>query len=82
MQVGYKLAMEGFAPREFIRQAVLAGPDPDGFLDFFARELAAPMRALTPAGLRRPGRLARPAGASRSLMKELEKVRAVAREHE
>jgi hypothetical protein len=26
-----------------------AGPDPDGFLDFFARELAAPMRALTPA---------------------------------
>ena len=26
-----------------------AGPDPDGFLDFFARELAAPLRALTPA---------------------------------
>jgi hypothetical protein len=29
--------------------AMNAGPDPDGFLDFFARELAAPMRALTPA---------------------------------
>jgi G6PDH family F420-dependent oxidoreductase len=28
--------------------AMNAGPDPDGFLDFFARELAAPMRALTP----------------------------------
>jgi G6PDH family F420-dependent oxidoreductase len=27
-----------------------AGPDPDGFLDFFAAELAAPLRALTPAG--------------------------------
>jgi len=26
-----------------------AGPDPDGFIDFFARELAAPLRALTPA---------------------------------
>ena len=26
-----------------------AGPDPDGFLDFFTRELAAPLRALTPA---------------------------------
>jgi hypothetical protein len=26
-----------------------AGPDPDGFMDFFARELAAPLRALTPA---------------------------------
>jgi G6PDH family F420-dependent oxidoreductase len=25
------------------------GPDPDGFIDFFARELAAPLRALTPA---------------------------------
>jgi hypothetical protein len=23
--------------------------DPDGFMDFFARELAAPLRALTPA---------------------------------
>ena len=29
--------------------AMNAGPDPDGFLDFFARELAAPLRALTPA---------------------------------
>jgi G6PDH family F420-dependent oxidoreductase len=27
-----------------------AGPDPDGFLDFFQRELAAPLRALTPKG--------------------------------
>lgn len=26
-----------------------AGPDPDGFLDFFTRELAAPLRALTPS---------------------------------
>jgi G6PDH family F420-dependent oxidoreductase len=26
-----------------------AGPDPDGFLDFFTRELARPLRALTPA---------------------------------
>jgi hypothetical protein len=26
-----------------------AGPDPDGFLDFFVRELAEPLRALTPA---------------------------------
>ena len=25
------------------------GPDPDGFMDFFARELAAPLRALRPA---------------------------------
>jgi len=29
--------------------AMNAGPGPDGFMDFFARELAAPMRALTPA---------------------------------
>jgi G6PDH family F420-dependent oxidoreductase len=29
--------------------AMNAGPDPDGFLDFFARELAGPLRALTPA---------------------------------
>jgi hypothetical protein len=27
-----------------------AGPDPDGFIDFFARELAEPLRALTPGG--------------------------------
>jgi len=26
-----------------------AGPDPEGFLDFFAGELAAPLRALTPS---------------------------------
>lgn len=26
-----------------------AGPDPDGFLDFFARELSGPLRRLTPA---------------------------------
>jgi G6PDH family F420-dependent oxidoreductase len=30
--------------------ALNAGPDPDGFMDFFASELAGPMRALTPAG--------------------------------
>jgi G6PDH family F420-dependent oxidoreductase len=29
--------------------AMNAGPDPDGFMDFFAGELAAPLRALTPA---------------------------------
>jgi G6PDH family F420-dependent oxidoreductase len=29
--------------------AMNAGPDPDGFMDFFARELAVPLRALTPA---------------------------------
>ena len=27
-----------------------AGPDPEGFFDFFTRELAAPLRALTPKG--------------------------------
>ena len=31
-----------------------AGPDPDGFMDFFSSELAGPMRALTPASA--PGR--------------------------
>jgi hypothetical protein len=31
-----------------------AGPDPDGFIDFFARELAAPLRALDPADGTRP----------------------------
>jgi G6PDH family F420-dependent oxidoreductase len=30
--------------------AMNVGPDPDGFMDFFARELAAPLRALAPAG--------------------------------
>jgi G6PDH family F420-dependent oxidoreductase len=30
--------------------AMNAGPDPDGFMDFFARELAGPLRALTPSG--------------------------------
>ena len=30
--------------------AMNAGPDPDGFMDFFARELASPLRALTPGG--------------------------------
>jgi hypothetical protein len=30
--------------------AMNAGPDPDGFMDFFARELAGPLRALTPRG--------------------------------
>lgn len=41
--------------REFVNAgfdhlvAMNAGPDPDGFMDFFARELAAPLRALAPA---------------------------------
>ena len=26
------------------------GPDPEGFMEFFARELAAPLRSLTPSG--------------------------------
>ena len=30
--------------------AMNAGPDPDGFMDFFARELAGPLRALKPGG--------------------------------
>jgi hypothetical protein len=67
MRIGYKLATEGFAPKELIRQAVLAeqagfdfvemnaGPDPDGFRDCFARELAAPLRALAPAADPLPG---------------------------
>jgi G6PDH family F420-dependent oxidoreductase len=29
--------------------AMNAGPDPDGFFDFFARDLAGPLRALTPS---------------------------------
>ncbi len=29
--------------------AMNAGPDPDGFMEFFARELAEPLRKLTPA---------------------------------
>jgi G6PDH family F420-dependent oxidoreductase len=29
--------------------AMNAGPDPDGFMDFFARDLAGPLRALTPS---------------------------------
>ena len=34
--------------------AMNAGPDPDGFMDFFARELAGPLRALTPGGTADP----------------------------
>jgi hypothetical protein len=30
-----------------------AGPDPEGFIDFFASELAAPLRALTPSADRK-----------------------------
>ena len=30
-----------------------AGPDPDGFIDFFASEFAAPLRALTPSADRK-----------------------------
>jgi hypothetical protein len=36
-----------FADASFDHLALLnAGPDPDGFLDFYARELAEPLRAL------------------------------------
>jgi G6PDH family F420-dependent oxidoreductase len=31
------------------------GPDPDGFMEFFARELAAPLRSLTPSRAAAPG---------------------------
>lgn len=61
MRIGYKLATEGFPPKRHLdvaRQyadagfdhlvAMNAGPDPDGFLEFFASELAGPLRALTP----------------------------------
>jgi len=39
--------------------AMYAGPDPEGFMDFFSRELAGPLRALTPATSRgeRPSEL-------------------------
>jgi hypothetical protein len=30
------------------------GPDPDGFIDFFARELSGPLRVLAPADGTRP----------------------------
>ena len=43
--------------------AMNAGPDLDGFMDFFARELAAPLRALTPG--RRMTIAANPATAAR-----------------
>ncbi|WP_405091618.1 hypothetical protein OG767_00055 [Micromonospora sp. NBC_01392] len=73
MKIGYKLASEGFGPKELIRQAVRAeevgfdfvaavqkyvdagfdhlvlqnaGPDPDGFLDFYRDTLADRLRAL------------------------------------
>ncbi|MGH3299645.1 MAG: hypothetical protein ACRDP7_48460 [Trebonia sp.] len=40
----------GFANAGFDHLVAMnVGPDPDGFMDFFARELAAPLRALTPA---------------------------------
>jgi len=39
-----------FVDAGFDRLALMnAGPDPDGFLDFFTRELAEPLRKLTPA---------------------------------
>ena len=43
-----------------------AGPDPDGFMDFFQRELAAPLRALTPAEGTGPSLADRLMGAVRS----------------
>ena len=42
------------------------GPGRDGFIDFFARELAAPLRALTPAEGTRPSVTERVSQASRS----------------
>ena len=64
MQIGYKLAAEAFGPAELIRQAVAAekagcagfdhlvmqnaGPDPDGFIDFYQQELDPVLRKLTP----------------------------------
>ena len=45
-----------------------AGPDPDGFLDFFERELAEPVRALTPSegvAPQSPGRAVAPGGIGR-----------------
>ncbi|MDQ2815976.1 MAG: TIGR03557 family F420-dependent LLM class oxidoreductase [Actinomycetota bacterium] len=40
-----------FADAGFDRLVTMnAGPDPDGFMDFFARELAEPLRKLTPGG--------------------------------
>lgn len=43
-----------------------AGPDPDGFMDFFTRQLAAPLRALTPAEGSGPSLADRVVGAVRS----------------
>ena len=41
---------QGFADAGYDHLALInAGPDPDGFFDFFASELAEPMRALTPS---------------------------------
>lgn len=88
MQIGYKLAAEGFGPADLIDQAIKAeeagfdfrgqfacgpdvaryvevaqpfvdagfdhlvmqnaGPDPDGFIEFFARELEPAVRRLVP----------------------------------
>jgi G6PDH family F420-dependent oxidoreductase len=44
-------AAQQFADAGFDHLVLMnAGPDPDGFMDFFARELAGPLRQLTPAG--------------------------------
>ena len=41
---------QGFVDAGYDHLALInAGPDPDGFFDFFASELAEPMRALTPS---------------------------------
>ena len=45
LQVARQFAAAGFD--HLVAQN--AGPDPDGFMDFFARELAGPLRALQPA---------------------------------
>ena len=39
-----------YHPAIVAQVALDAGPDPDGFMRFFADELAEPMRALTPSG--------------------------------
>ena len=44
------LVAQAFVDAGFDHLALInAGPDPDGFFDFFAAELAAPLRALTPS---------------------------------
>jgi hypothetical protein len=46
LQVAQKFANAGFDHLVTMN----AGPDPDGFLDFFANELGVLLRAVTPSG--------------------------------